>query len=116
MFATQIQPQHRPFNNKQIQVRDFYNQAVAYIVNHYRGVESKEFTAKAKIGHSDYWVDLSQYPTLNPLQINQLISTYNLKFTGLGNISRRDGFGAELVVELKQPTYSLLHLHLLETK
>lgn len=106
LFATQIQPQHRPFNNKQIQVRDFYNQAVAYIVNHYRGVESKEFTAKAKIGLSDYWVDLSQYPTLNPLQINQLISTYNLKFTGLRNISRRDGFGAELVVELKQPTYS----------
>lgn len=45
-------------------------------------------------------------------QVEQLLSTYNLGFSGLKSISRRDGFGAEFVIQMRKsqqvPTTSYL--------
>lgn len=107
LFATQRAPQERLFNNRQVQVRDFYNQAIANLINANNAQKDQETTGVFKstidIGSTVYHIDLSSYPNLDPNKIDKLTSTYNLAFSGLRSISRRDGFGSEFAIELKQP-------------
>lgn len=105
LFATKRQAQQRLFNNQQILVRDFYNQAVSFILNHYNDEELKQvFLQEYKIGESPYAIDNHLYPELSPEKIKQIISTYNLQFSGLNSLSRRDGFGTEVVIETNLAT------------
>lgn len=107
LFATQRKPEQRLFNNRQIQVKDFYNQAVSLLITefnqHYKNIDYLKWI---NIGNSQYKINATQYQGLDLAQINQLTSTYNLKFTGLNSLSRRDGFGSEFVIQLKQPEYA----------
>lgn len=105
LFATERPPQQRLFNNRQVQVRDFYNQAITNLISAHNSLtkpDDIQFKQEVDIGNSKYLIDLSQYPHLDPLKIEKLLSTYNLAFSGLRSISRRDGFGAEFVIQLKQ--------------
>ena len=160
LFATERPLAQRLFDNRQVQVRDFYNQAVANLLNTYNelkdiqptdnhqtpalqegiGLDSAPLAQTApstsptlspqininkttvqkealktqlvnqsdlnqvlNVGDSQYHIDISQYPTLDPRALQKLISTYNLSFSGLTSISRRDGFGSEFALQLKTP-------------
>ncbi|MFB2538367.1 lipase family alpha/beta hydrolase [Acinetobacter sp. c3-l95] len=102
LFATQRQARQRLFNNRQIQVQDFYNQAVAQMMSLNNIIDRQQLSNnKIQIGDSQYQIDTHQYPDLDLKNIEQLISTYQLKFIGLNSLSKRDGFGSEFVIKLK---------------
>ena len=102
MFKTQRQPQDRIFDNRQVQIRDFYNQALSKLVTIYNlRYPNHANPTQIKIGKSIYDIDYSQYPQFSQTQLKSLISSYNLNFSGLRSINRRDGFGAEFVAILE---------------
>nr|WP_273778915.1 alpha/beta fold hydrolase [Acinetobacter sp. GSS19] len=101
LFKTKRQPQERIFDNRQVQIRDFYNQAVAKLIMTYASRhQSGKVESQIKVGKSIYNIDFSHFPQLAHLQVEQLLSSYNLNFSGLRSINRRDGFGSEFVVVL----------------
>lgn len=101
LFKTERQPQDRIFNNRQVQIRDFYNQALAKLIS--LEVDQKNSTSVIKAGNSTYTIDFSNYPELEKNKPEALLSTYSMNFSGLRSINRRDGFGAEFVTVLKEP-------------
>ena len=103
MFKTKRRPQDRIFDNRQVQIRDFYNLALAKLVSAY-GLRHKptEVEHRIKVGNSIYSINFDHYPQLKEQKIEQLLSSYNLNFSGLRSINRRDGFGSEFVVVLPQ--------------
>ena len=101
LFKTERQPQDRIFNNRQVQIRDFYNQALAKLIG--LEVNQKNLTSVIKAGNSTYTIDFSNYPELEKNKPEALLSTYSMNFSGLRSINRRDGFGAEFVTVLKEP-------------
>ncbi|MBI1450454.1 alpha/beta fold hydrolase [Acinetobacter chengduensis] len=107
MFKTQRAPQDRIFDNRQVQIRDFYNQGIAKLVGLYTTYHAQaEAVTQIQVGKSRYRIDYSHYDGLKNSNIEQLMSTYNLNFSGLRSITRRDGFGAEFLFVLpedKQP-------------
>ena len=102
LFKTERQPQDRIFNNRQVQIRDFYNQALAKFIA--LEVQNTKSPSVIKAGDSTYTFDFSHYPELEKNILEALLSTYNMNFSGLRSINRRDGFGAEFVTILKEPT------------
>ena len=102
LFKTERQPQDRIFNNRQVQIRDFYNQALAKFIA--LEVQNTKSPSVIKAGNSTYTFDFSHYPELEKNIPEALLSTYNMNFSGLRSINRRDGFGAEFVTILKEPT------------
>ena len=101
MFKTQRGPEDRIFDNRQVQIRDFYNLAIAKLSNAYSlRHPQKEVGQQIKVGQSIYQLDFSNYPLLKDQKIEQLMSSYNLNFSGLRSINRRDGFGSEFVLVL----------------
>ncbi len=103
LFETKRRPQDRIFDNRQVQIRDFYNQALAKMVTTYTlRHKDKKLDQKIKIGQSTYTIDFSNYPLLQNQDVQSLISSYNLNFSGLRSINRRDGFGSEFVTILAQ--------------
>lgn len=105
LFKTERQPQDRIFDNRQVQIRDFYNQALAKMITSYglRHKGNKTVPKDIKIGKSIYSIDYSHYPQLNTEEVENLLSSYNLNFSGLRSLNRRDGFGAEFVAILTAP-------------
>lgn len=107
MFQSKRAPEDRIFDNRQVQIRDFYNQAIAKMVSVY-AVRHKpsQMPKTIQVGQSRYHLNFNAYPELKNQPIEQLISTYNLNFSGLRSITRRDGFGSEFAVVLPedQPT------------
>lgn len=101
MFNTKRDPQDRIFDNRQVQLRDFYNQAIAKLVNSY-GLRHgpSEVGNQIKVGQSIYRINYDNYPLLKNRQVEQLMSTYNMNFSGLRSITRRDGFGSEFLIVL----------------
>ena len=101
MFSTKRGPQDRIFDNRQVQLRDFYNQAIAKLVNSYRLRHGpSEVGNQIKVGQSIYRINYDNYPLLKNRQVEQLMSTYNMNFSGLRSITRRDGFGSEFLIVL----------------
>lgn len=105
LFKTERHPDQRIFDNRQVQVRDFYNQATAKLLM----LSSTQRPANTSdedfdIGHNKYITDFKDYPQLQNKKIEDFISSYNLNFSGLRSINRRDGFGAEFVTVLPRPT------------
>ncbi|WP_374664876.1 esterase/lipase family protein [Acinetobacter sp.] len=105
MFKTKRGPQDRIFDNRQVQIRDFYNQGIAKLVNAYAlRFKPTEVESQIKVGQSVYNISFDNYPELKKRKIEQLLSTYNLNFSGLRSITRRDGFGSEFLVVLPDDT------------
>ncbi len=105
MFKTKRAPADRIFDNRQVQIRDFYNQGIAKLVSSYTSrYKPQEVAQQIKVGQTTYQIDFSHYPELKNRNIEQLMSTYNLNFSGLRSITRRDGFGSEFLVVLPEHT------------
>ena len=104
LFRSTREPSQRIFDNRQVQVRDFYNQAIAKLASAYPAQSIEQQTTNQhtsiKIGNSTYQIDFSDYPDLAHQPIESYLSSYNMNFSGLRSINRRDGFGSEFVVVL----------------
>ena len=98
LFKTSRKPQERIFDNRQVQVRDFYNQALTQLVNvHSLRNPTTSITPTIKIANSTYTVDIQSYQRLQDMKLEKFISSYNMNFSGLRAINRRDGFGSDFV-------------------
>ena len=103
LFKTERVPQDRIFDNRQVQIRDFYNLAIAHLIQRYaERYETKRSGQRIQVGNSVYSIDLENFPQLKNQPIEQLLSTYNMNFSGLRSITRRDGFGSEFLVVLPE--------------
>lgn len=103
LFKTERQPHQRIFNNRQVQIRDFYNQSLAKLISTYAlRHKSQKISKQIKVGTSTYSINFSGYPQLANTELENLLSSYNLNFSGLRSINRRDGFGAEFVAVLPE--------------
>ncbi|MFT4022066.1 MAG: alpha/beta hydrolase, partial [Acinetobacter sp.] len=102
LFRSNRPPQQRIFDNRQVQIRDFYNQAIAKLISVYAlQYPNKNPHGKAlPVGKSTYTIDFEHYPELANTPIEDHMSSYNLNFSGLRSINRRDGFGSEFVTIL----------------
>ncbi|TCM66447.1 pimeloyl-ACP methyl ester carboxylesterase [Acinetobacter calcoaceticus] len=101
LFDTKRQPQDRIFDNRQVQIRDFYNQALAKLVSSYSlRYKDEKISTEIKVGDSIYKLNAKNYPQLEGQDIQNFLSSYNLNFSGLRSTNRRDGFGAEFVAIL----------------
>ena len=104
MFKTERNLNDRIFDNRQVQIRDFYNLAIAKLSNAYAARYKKTgFTPVVEIGSSRYTLNFDNYPLLRTQKIENFMSTYNMNFSGLRSITRRDGFGSEFLVVLDEP-------------
>ncbi|WP_180075781.1 triacylglycerol lipase [Acinetobacter sp. YH12106] len=103
LFKTERAPQDRIFDNRQVQIRDFYNLAIAHLIQRYaERYETKRSGQRIQVGESVYTLNLENFPQLKNQPIEQLLSTYNMNFSGLRSITRRDGFGSEFLVVLPE--------------
>lgn len=103
LFKSERQPGERIFDNRQVQIRDFYNQALAKLVTNYGLRYSSDRVPKEiRIGDSRYTINYQYYPQIANQKLDSLLSSYNLNFSGLRSINRRDGFGAEFVATLPE--------------
>jgi triacylglycerol esterase/lipase EstA (alpha/beta hydrolase family) len=102
LFFTARRPSQRAFEDRQTQVRDYYNYAVQQTVTRLfqaaRGApRGPQRTAMDWAGwHIDSRADGVALPQGASLP-DELLAAASLRFTGLRNSYRRDGFGAELV-------------------
>lgn len=65
MFKTERAPQDRIFDNRQVQIRDFYNQAIAKLVSSYTLRYQPDVVAsQIQVGESTYHIDFNYFPTL----------------------------------------------------
>lgn len=108
LFFTARKPRDRAFEDRQTQVRDYYNYAVQQaITGLYRGAR-RTAAAQPRVPRVGDWrieADVSglRLPADAPLP-DELIPAASLTFSGLRNTYRRDGFGAELVAADSQRT------------
>ncbi|WP_122898107.1 alpha/beta hydrolase [Acinetobacter sp. B51(2017)] len=103
MFQSKRAPEDRIFDNRQVQIRDFYNQSIAKMISVYAlRHKPTHVPSTIQVGQSRYHLNFDAYPELKNQPIEQLISTYNLNFSGLRSITRRDGFGSEFAVVLPE--------------
>lgn len=103
LFFTPRKPSDRAFEDRQTQVRDYYNlsvQAVASIMFAYRDATAQAIRSSGALAVGDWRI----VPDLSAIRLSaslgspqELIPASSLSFTGLRSLYRRDGFGAELV-------------------
>ncbi|MDA7414913.1 alpha/beta fold hydrolase [Xenophilus arseniciresistens] len=115
LFHTARRPGERAFEDRQTQVRDYYNyaaqQAVSRLFLLYRGdVQAQAAPAPqdpqalTRIGRWQIRGETVEMPALPGAGLPQeLVPAASLRFTGLRNTYRRDGFGAEFVAVLEPP-------------
>jgi hypothetical protein len=110
LFFTARSPGERAFEDRQAQVRDYYNfsaqQALSALFKAHASPDNpdrdrEEAAQAATIG--PWQLDFSSLRSagLEPDRVQEIIPAASLRFSGLRNIYRRDGFGAELVLGLK---------------
>ena len=111
LFFTARKPRDRAFEDRQTQVRDYYNyavqQAITGLFRRYREDGRTDDNALPRVPQVGDWridTDLSALELRPDDPVPQaLIPAASLTFSGLRNTYRRDGFGAELVVATNQP-------------
>lgn len=113
LFFSSRRPSERMFEDRQTQVRDYYNHAVEQAIT---GLfhHSQQRHLKALEASVLPWNGWNLHTNLSGIWLPQdaqmpreLIPASSLTFSGLRNIYRRDGFGAELVAVF--PTDDPLH-------
>lgn len=104
LFHTARNPGERAFEDRQTQVRDYYNYAVQQAIAHLFGASKRtqhSLLARTGTGRLAGWHITSNAVDMQLQQgagsPKQLIAASSLRFTGLRNSYRRDGFGAEFV-------------------
>ncbi|WP_343620426.1 alpha/beta hydrolase [Acinetobacter proteolyticus] len=106
LFETQHTPQQRIFDQRQTQVRLFYNVALSRLITTaYLRYQFTHFPKQLLINQHRYSFNFDDYPELATTDIQLLQSSYNMRFSGFYSVNRRDGFGSEfvLVAKNKQP-------------
>ncbi len=107
LFFTARSPGQRAFEDRQTQVRDYYNfavqRAVGLMFQAYRQT-ARDALKPARVPPRSTWYgqwriqsDVSQLNLPQGLLPEELVAASSLRFSGLRNTYRRDGFGAELV-------------------
>ncbi|WP_343594552.1 alpha/beta fold hydrolase [Acinetobacter sp.] len=116
LFKSNRAPQQRLFDNRQVQIRDFYNQATAKLLMIYPRPKTKNplFNSRLFIGQSTYYLNFDDFPELAHQEVENYISSYNLNFSGLRSINRRDGFGSEFVTILPAPPHPEQNKYILD--
>ncbi len=107
LFFTERTSSQRAFEDRQMQVRDYYNYAVQQAVTEmYHTYDPNNHTLPARqSGYFDNWkinLDLSTAQLINNTLPEKLMPAQTLSFSGLRNIYRRDGFGADLIAVMPQ--------------
>ncbi|QTX20569.1 esterase/lipase family protein [Comamonas aquatica] len=99
LFFTQRKPSDRAFEDRQVQVRDYYNHAVQQAVTGLFALRGEAApSAPITLGSWHLASDFSGvWLPANKNIPNELVPATSLRFSGLRNQYRRDGFGAELV-------------------
>lgn len=113
LFKLPQKAETRLFDQRQSQVRTFYNYSLSRLmVSQYLLHPAQKFPEQFNIGSSQYTLNFDQYPELKDMPIESLRSSYNLNFSGFYSINRQEGLGSEFVVvkaEPKQkPTYEFI--------
>jgi pimeloyl-ACP methyl ester carboxylesterase len=101
LFFTPRSPSDRAFEDRQTQVRDYYNyavqQAVTRLFEQYRG-HPPEPGAPVAAGPWRIQGEMSEVKLAEGRRLpHELVPASTLTFQGLRSMYRRDGFGAELV-------------------
>ncbi|MGO1718925.1 MAG: esterase/lipase family protein [Luteimonas sp.] len=112
LFFTGRAPGERAFEDRQTQVRDYYNHAVqqAAIGLFQR---SNGDPASAEPGHVVYMQEWAITTDLSGIRLPQgalpeeLLPAASLDFAGLRSVYRRDGFGAEVVAVMRETPAAL---------
>ncbi|MEG2803879.1 alpha/beta hydrolase [Stenotrophomonas sp.] len=107
LFFSGRTPSDRAFEDRQTQVRDYYNyaaeQTAAVVFKRAResALEGEDYNAPVA---GERWTLTSDFDELRMASIpTALVSASSLSFAGLRSTYRRDGFGAELVVVMDPP-------------
>ncbi|MCC4618734.1 alpha/beta hydrolase [Xanthomonas cassavae CFBP 4642] len=104
LFFTARAPGARAFENRQTQVRDYYNYAVQQVVERLfaRAQQAGQITpTPTAVGGWQVAIDTSAYRLPGGGNAPRAIFAASaLRFDGLRSTYRRDGFGAELVAEV----------------
>jgi triacylglycerol esterase/lipase EstA (alpha/beta hydrolase family) len=102
LFFTARRPGQRAFEDRQTQVRDYYNYAVQQTVTRlFKAYQRAPQAARSNTMAIGGWrVESHAEEVLLPdgaVLPDELMPASSLRFTGVRNTYRRDGFGAELV-------------------
>ncbi len=107
LFFSGRTPSDRAFEDRQTQVRDYYNyaaeQTAAVVFKRSRdsALEGEDYNAAVA---GERWTLTSDFDELRMQSIpTRMVSASALSFAGLRSTYRRDGFGAELVVIMDPP-------------
>ena len=109
LFFTERKPSDRSFEDRQVQVRDYYNHAVQQAVTGMFALRHSDSINNLAndVQHIGKWVLDNDFSGLwlpaNKGMPYELVPASSLRFSGLRNRYRSDGFGAELVAVFKQP-------------
>ncbi len=107
LFASERPPQQRLFDNRQVQVRDFYNVAVSrFIAEQFNG-QHEPVSGQIQLtqpNHQTVSININDHGQLFKQQApEQLVAADELSFSGLRTVNRRDGFGVEFVAVMPKP-------------
>ncbi|WP_218569680.1 esterase/lipase family protein [Pseudomonas sp. Hp2] len=105
LFFTARTPGERAFENRQTQVRDYYNYAVQQVVGEafrrWRSTPQPQSSESLDIDGWRFNTDLSGFRLPGDTEVPEaLFDANSLRFEGLRSTYRRDGFGAELVAKV----------------
>lgn len=107
LFFSGRTPSERAFEDRQTQVRDYYNYAaeqtasVVFARSRARALEGEPYNAPVA---GERWTLTAEYARLSmPSLPTRMVTASSVSFAGLRSTYRRDGFGAELVVVMDPP-------------
>ncbi|MGV8961700.1 MAG: esterase/lipase family protein [Stenotrophomonas sp.] len=111
LFFSGRTPADRAFEDRQTQVRDYYNYAaeqsaaVVFQRGRARALEGKDYDGPL---HAEHWTLASRFDALHLTSIpRQLVAASSVSFAGMRSTYRRDGFGAELVLVMEPAPLAL---------
>ncbi|WP_305804340.1 alpha/beta hydrolase [Stenotrophomonas sp. YIM B06876] len=111
LFFSGRSPAERAFEDRQTQVRDYYNYAaeqsaaVVFQRGRERALGGEDYNGPL---HAEHWTLASRFDALHLTSIpRQLVSASSVSFAGLRSTYRRDGFGAELVLVMEPAPLAL---------
>ncbi|MGO3743106.1 esterase/lipase family protein [Kerstersia sp.] len=114
LFFTPRSPGERAFEDRQTQVRDWYNYAVQeavarlFAVRRNQPAASDSTQTRFRLGDWLLDVDLALRLPEGVDMVKELVPASSLAFQGLRSTYRRDGFGAELVAVMDEPALNVL--------
>lgn len=107
LFFTGRSPGERVFEDRQTQVRDYYNYAVQQVVTQlfarWKADTGVTFGPQVAATVGDWRIEMVDEGLRLPghtTQVEAMVSASTLRFAGLRSSYRRDGFGAEMVAEV----------------